>query len=53
MFIFHFYLKALDKQLQLRNEEKLQKRNQLILESQSMSNDVKNWWNSTLNDIEL
>jgi len=45
--------KILDRQMQLKNEENQLKRNQLILESQSMSNDVKNWWNSTLNDIEL
>ena len=43
----------MDRQMQLKNEENQLKRNQLILESQSMSNDVKNWWNSTLNDIEL
>jgi hypothetical protein len=35
------------------NEEKLKKRNMYIIESQTMSNDVKNWWKSTLNDIEL
>ncbi len=41
---------AADRQMQMRNEENLEKRNQLIIESQSMTRDVKNWWNSTLND---
>jgi hypothetical protein len=40
----------MDKQSQAINEEKLKKRNLFILESESMSNDVKIWWKSTLND---
>jgi hypothetical protein len=51
--LFFYKIKATDRQLQLRDEEKQQKRNRMILESQSMSSDVKNWWNTTLNDIEL
>jgi hypothetical protein len=43
----------MDKQSQAVNEEKLKKRNMFILESESMSNDVKLWWKSTLNDLDL
>jgi hypothetical protein len=43
----------MDRITQAANEEKLKKRNMFILESESMSNDVKMWWKSTLNDIDL
>lgn len=32
-------------------DDKHVKREMMILESQEMSNDVKNWWNTTLNDL--
>ena len=35
------------------SEERHKKRSLLILESKSMSNEVKNWWSSILNDIEF
>jgi hypothetical protein len=42
-----------DRQRQVVSEEKQKKRNLFILESESMTNDVKNWWKSTINDIDL
>lgn len=44
---------ALDRQAQMMSEEKLRKRNLFIHESQMMTTDVKNWWKTTLNDIDL
>lgn len=44
---------AMDRQSQVMSEEKIKKRNMFIMESESMSKDVKMWWKSTLNDIDF
>lgn len=51
---FYFYShKALDRTSQVISEEKLRKRNMYLLESQTMTNDVKNWWKNTLDSNNL
>lgn len=46
--------KNLERQsIPVNNEERHKKRSLLILESKSMSNEVKTWWSNILNDIEF
>ncbi|CAF0718540.1 unnamed protein product [Brachionus calyciflorus] len=44
---------TLDRQSQIISEEKLKKKNMFLMESQTMTTDVKNWWKSTIDQNNI